>query len=405
MEPNFETPKEPSKWSKSLLLLSGSLIFISGWGFGSGRIKINEFSRSVKTNLNERLPADLDYSSVETIYDSLKSQFDGKLDHQKLMQGLYSGLTKAAGDPYTEYLDPEAAKEFNQEIDGTFSGIGAELSKDNENNIIVIAPLDGYPAAQAGLKPKDIITHIDDKSAFDLTVSEAVKQIRGPENTTVKLSVVRDKKSVLQFNIKRQKISIPSLTYKIENGIAIIKISRFGDDTDDLMLAASQKIVDSSVKGIIVDVRGNPGGLLDASVNVAGYWLKKGTIVLSERRADVIVKNFDSSGPATFAGIKTIVLINEGSASASEILAGALKDHQIAELIGVQSFGKGSVQSLDKLMGGDILKITIARWYTPKGQNIDKSGLKPDIEVKRSDEDFKAGRDPQMDAAMQKLQQ
>ncbi|HSX44566.1 MAG TPA: S41 family peptidase [Candidatus Saccharimonadales bacterium] len=374
-------------------------VFGLGLGFGSGRINIGPAAVFHKT-LNPGLPNKLDYSTIDELYAKLKSDFDGSLDQSKLMDGLGEGLVKAAGDPYTEYFNSKDAQQFNNDLDGTFTGIGAELSKDAKNNIVVIAPLSGYPADKAGLKPKDIIAEIDGQNAYDLTVGEAVDKIRGPAGSVVKLKIIRNNRTELNFSITREKITIPSVETKtLSSGIGYIKISRFGSDTVDLTTKAANKFKADGVKGIVVDLRSDPGGLLDAAVGVSSLWLPRGKTILTERRSDIIVKSYLSEGPATLAGIPTVVLLNEGSASASEITAGALKDNGVATLMGVKSFGKGSVQQLEKLIGGGILKVTIARWYTPDGKNIDKAGITPDKVVKITDDDYKNGRDPQLDAA------
>lgn len=377
----------------------GGIIFITGVGVGSGRIIINQnqlFRKSVQKNV----PNNLDYSSVEQVYDTLRRDFDGQIDPQKLLDGLKAGLVSSAGDPYTEYLNRDAAKEFDAQLSGTFSGIGAELSKDDKGNLVVISPISGYPAEKAGLRPKDIIAEIDGKTTAGVSISDAVSRIRGPVGTKVKLRIVRNLSQDLTFEITREQITVPSVESKILDGnIGYIKISRFGEDTTTLATSAAQKFKDNNVKGVIVDVRNDPGGLLDASVDVSSLWLEKGKIILREKRDNVVIRNIASNGSSILAGIPTVVLINEGSASASEILAGALRDNGVARLIGVKSFGKGSVQQLEKLGDGGVLKVTIAKWFTPNGININKEGIKPDQEVNRTDEDFKAQRDPQLDAA------
>lgn len=379
------------------------MIFVSGVGVGSGRIVLNKdqlFRKSVQKNS----PNNLDYSSVEQVYDTLRRDFDGQIDTQKLLDGLKAGLVGAAGDPYTEYLNKDAAKEFDSQLSGTFSGIGAELSKDDKGNLTVISPISGYPAEKAGLKPKDIIAEIDGKTTSGVSISDAVSRIRGEVGTKVKLRVIRNATQDLPFEITREQITIPSVESKILDGnIGYLKISRFGEDTTELATKAAQQFKESNVKGVIVDVRNDPGGLLDASVNVSNLWLDKGKVILREKRDGVVVRTFTATGNPLLNGIPTVVLINEGSASASEILAGALHDNGVAKLIGVKSFGKGSVQQLEKLGDGGVLKVTIAKWFTPNGININKEGIKPDQDIKRTDEDFKAQRDPQLDAAKASL--
>ncbi len=379
--------------------LVASLIFLSGWAIGSGHIILSK-DQLFRKSVQKSAPANLDYSSVEQVYDTLRNDYDGQLDQQKLLDGLKSGLVAAAGDTYTEYLNAQAANDFNSQLNGTFEGIGAELGKDAEGNTVIISPLIGFPAAKAGLKAGDIILEVDGQSVSGQSVSEVVTKIRGPKGSVVKLKVIRDKTKQLDFSITREQITVPSVNSKILKGnIGYIQISRFAEDTAKLTEAAANDFKKAGVKGVILDLRNDPGGLLDAAVSVSSEWLKPGQTVLQEKRGDTVIKTYKSSGTPTLLGIPTVVLINEGSASASEITAGALHDNNVAKLLGIKSFGKGSVQQLESFMDGGILKVTIARWYTPAGQNIDKQGITPDKEVKLSDADIKAGHDPQLSAA------
>ncbi len=376
-------------------------VFGMGWLIGGGKVQVNQYS-SIETNNN--LPDKLDYSSIDTIYNSLKENFDGELDEAKLIEGLKSGLAEAAGDPYTEYFNPEAATDFQAGIDGTFEGIGAQLGKDAENNIIIVSPIAGYPAEKAGLRPKDIIAEIDGESAYDLTISEAVDKIRGEKGTSVKLTIIRDNKPI-EVEITRETIDIPSVKTEIKDGVGIMTISRFGDDTVVLAKKAADEFKAANVTAIILDLRSNPGGYLEGAVDVSSLWLTKGTTVLTERRDNVVVETLKANGSAPLKGIKTIVLIDEGSASASEIVAGALKDNDAATLLGQKSFGKGSVQQPVTLKDGGLLKVTIARWFTPDGKNIDKEGIEPDQKVELTTDDIAADRDPQLEAALKSLNQ
>lgn len=381
-----------------LLLVSG--VFFLGVNFGNGRINLSSVSFFPR-NSHKNLPAHLNYQSIDEIYNNLKVKYDGDLDETKLLDGLKEGIAKSAGDPYTEYLNKEATKEFNNQLSGSFEGIGAELSKDGAN-IVVVSPISGFPADKAGLKSKDIIAEINDQNSSDISVSQAVKRIRGPKGTTVKLTIVR-KSEVLHLEIIRDKISIPSVKSEILNGnIGYLRISIFGEDTVPLAQEAAQKFKTASVKGVILDLRGNPGGLLEDAVDVSSLWLDS-KLILQEKRGSEVVNSFMSRGKPVLSKIPTVVLIDEGSASASEITAGALKDNDVAKLVGVKSFGKGSVQQLLNLSGGGVLKVTVARWYTPKGRNIDKQGIEPDQEVKLSVEEIKAGKDLQKQAAIDYL--
>lgn len=394
-----EHHKKSSKFARiASIVFVGLFVFVLGIGVGSGRIGFSSSSQ------NKELPANLDYSSVEELYDALKKNYDGELDAQKLLDGMKAGLAQAAGDPYTVYLNSEEAKEFQNQLNGTFSGIGAELGQDEDNNLIIVSPIDGFPAEKAGLRPKDIIASINGESTVGMSIDQAVSKIRGPKDTEVELRVIRDKKEDLDFKITRADIIIPSVKTEILDGnIGYMQIAQFGEDTSRLAAAAAKDFKQKGVKGVVLDLRGNPGGLLDASIDIAGLWLPKGDIILKQKRGDKVTDTAYAKGNDTLRGIPTVVLINEGSASASEIVAGALKDHDAATLIGTKTYGKGSVQELQKFRGGSELKVTVARWYTPDDQNIDKTGISPDQEVLITDEDYKANRDPQKDAALESL--
>lgn len=378
------------------------VIFWLGVSFGNGTI---QFSHSVEAN--KSLPNDLDYTSVEKVYDELKDKYDGKLTVQQLTDGLKSGLVSATGDPYTEYFSAKDAKNFDQQLQGTsFSGIGAQLGKDSNGNIVVESPLAGYPAEKAGLKGKDIIVKIDSKSTAGMSTDAAVKQIRGKVGTKVSLEILRGGNEYKNFTITRQNIKVPNVKSEILDGnIGYLQIVQFSTDDDFVsqVRAAAQKFKDSGVTGVVLDLRGNPGGSLPAAVDIASIWLPEGKTVLSEKRDGRLEQTYRANGNTILSGTPTVVLIDEGSASASEIVAGALKDNGVAMLMGTKSYGKGSVQEVLGFNDGSEMKVTVARWFRPSGQNIDKKGIKPDQEVKLTEEQFQAGQDPQKDAAVQKL--
>lgn len=394
-----ERPKKQRSVSVGALLAAVLLAFVLGT-----RLQfIGEYFFSPYTNSgNQTLSQNLDFSSVEKVYDLLKQKYDGKLDVEKLQDGLMRGLVDAAGDPYTTYMNAEEAAEFQSDLNGTFSGIGAELGK-RDDKLVVIAPITGAPAQAAGVRAGDEIVKINDEDATSLSVDAAVNKIRGEVGTEVKLSLLRNGKSV-EVTIKRAQITVPSVKSEILAGnIGYLQISRFSDDTADLAKEAAKEFADKKVSGVIVDVRNNGGGLLDASVKVAGLWLDN-KVVVEERQGGKTKSALRSGNNPPLAGIPTIMLINEGSASASEILAGALHDHGVSKLVGNKTYGKGSVQELIDLPSGGKLKVTVARWFTPNGKNIDKEGIRPDIEVDLTDDDFNAARDPQKDRAVQELQ-
>ncbi len=406
--------EKPKKQSFSVMkgvayVFIGSFIFLSGFGVGSGRISL-ENSNIFKTEPEQvaeqtsKLPEDLDYQTVERVYDALRTSYDGELTTEQLLDGLKAGLATATGDPFTEFLNPESATEFNEQLTGEFTGIGAELSRDEDGNTIVVSPITGFPAEKAGLRAKDIITEVDGESTRGQTLSEVVNKIRGEENTKVTLTVVRNRAEQLQIEITRAKIKVPSVTYEIQDGnIGYLRISRYAEDTVMLSKEAADAFKKANVKGVIVDVRNDPGGLLDAAVGVSSLWLDNGDVVLKEKRGGVVIQTFNATGPSPLKGVPTVVLINEGSASASEITAGALRDNGAATLIGTTSFGKGSVQKLEGFRDGSVLKVTIARWFTPNDVNIDEDGLKPDEKVEISEEDIKNEIDSQLEAAKAKL--
>lgn len=400
VDPPVVHKKQTKNNSKMLQLFSagliGVLIFVAGIGVGRG-----DFSLSGTQNLNKELPENLDYASVEELYDALKKNYDGELDTQKLIDGMKAGLAQAAGDPYTVYLNGEEAKQFEDDLNGTFSGIGAELGKDESDNLIIVAPIGDFPAAKAGLRPSDMVASINGESTTGMSIEEAVSKIRGPKDTEVELRIVRDKKEDLTFKIVRADIKVPSVKSEILDGnVGYIQINQFSEDTAHLATVAAREFKQKGVQGVVLDMRGNPGGLLDASVNVASLWLPQGQTILQQKRGDKVIATAKATGNDILRGVPTAVLINEGSASASEIVAGALKDQGAAMLFGAKTYGKGSVQELKKFIDGSELKVTMARWYTPNGQNIDKTGIAPHTEVQMTEEDFKAGRDPQKDAAL-----
>jgi carboxyl-terminal processing protease len=321
-----------------------------------------------------------------------------------LINGAKQGLVAATGDPYTEYFDPTAAKDFNNQLAGSITGIGAELGTDSDNNIVIVSPLSGYPAEKAGLKPKDIIAAVDNQSTQGMSVDSVVRKIRGKEGTKVNLTVVRGNQKPFEVTITRQKITVPSVKYQEDGNIGYLRISQFNGDTVNLAQKAAQEFKAKGVKGVVLDLRSDPGGYLNAAVGVSSLWLDKGKTIVQERRGGQVVSTQTATGGNILAGLPTIVLIDGGSASASEITAGALRDNGAAQLVGVKSFGKGSVQQVENFPDGSELKVTVARWFTPRGKNIDKQGINPDVSVSISDQDIAAGTDPQKDKAYSLLQ-
>lgn len=393
--------KRPKKSvSVGFLVLAILLAFVAGNRF---QFIGDWFFAPYTNNANSSLSRNIDYSSVEEVYDLLKQKFDGKLEVSELEAGLKKGLVDAAGDPYTVYLSPEEAQEFSEDLNGTFSGIGAELGK-RDGKLLIISPLSGSPAEKVGLRPNDQIISIDDEDATDISIDEAVNKIRGDIGTEVTLGIVRNGNAPKDFKITRAQINVPSVESEIlEGNIGYMQLTRFDETTADLAKEAANDFKEKGVNGVVLDIRNNGGGLLSSSVDVAGLWLDN-KVVVQEKRGDKVVSSLKTGSNPPLAGVPTVVLINGGSASASEILAGALHDHKVATLLGEKTFGKGSVQELLDLSDGGKLKVTVARWFTPNGKNIDKEGISPDQTVKLTDEDFNKDRDPQKDAALKQFQ-
>ncbi len=371
-------------------------IFTVGLNVGNGTIDLKD----PQNQASKSLPEKLDYTEVNQVYKSLKENYDGKLTEDQLEDGLKHGLATSTNDPYTTYFTAKEAKEFSDQLNNSFSGIGAQLGQDKDKNLEVIAPIAGLPAEKAGVKAKDIISHINGESTSGMSVDDAVSKIRGKAGTTVTLKIVRNKAEVLTLKITREDINLPSVTTKtLDGNIGYIQISTYANDTTKLTKEAADKFKAAGVKGIILDLRNNPGGLLDAAVNVSSLWLPQGKSILQEKTGNTVIQRYTALGGNVLNGIPTAVLINDGSASASEITAGALSDHDAAYLIGEKTYGKGVVQQLVNFRDGSQLKVTVASWYRPNGQNINKKGIKPDKEVKISDAEAKAGTDTQLLAA------
>jgi len=343
----------------------------------------------------------IDLSSLQQTYNELASNFDGKLDNKLLVEGANRGMVEAAGDQYTLYMSPSEATSFSDSLSGNIGGgIGAVIGVKN-SKITIMRTLSGNPALAAGLKANDVITSINDQAVEGWTVEKAVGLIRGAEGTTVKLTIQRGTEAK-EFTITRAIISNPSVESSVTDGIGTLTISRFDSETGNLAKAAAADFKKQGVKAVILDLRDNGGGYVDAAVDVAGLWLDN-QVIVTERNGDTIKSTLTSGNNAVLAGIPTVVLVNGGSASASEIVSGALQDHKVAKLVGEKTFGKGSVQQLLQLDGGAQLKVTTAKWYTPNGKNINKDGITPDVTVGLAQIDIDNGVDPQVDAAKKAL--
>lgn len=350
-------------------------------------------------------PEDIDFSLFWEAYNQIQEKYSDPedIDIKKIVYGAITGMVKSIGDPYTVFFTPEEAKIFQEDVAGVFEGVGMEVGI-RKGGLTVISPLEGTPAQKAGIRAGDRIIKIDDVLTADITIDEAVRLIRGKRGTEVTLTVFREAvEETKEIKIIRGVIKIPSLKWEIlEGNIAYIKLYHFTEKARFDFNEMAVEILNSPSEKIILDLRNNPGGFLEVSQDIAGWFLEKGEIVVIEDFGEgKDRKEYKAKGNGRFLGYPTVILINQGSASASEILAGALRDNQGVRLIGEKSFGKGSIQELTKLKGGSSLKITIAKWLTPSGNLITDVGLTPDIAVEMTEEDYDEGRDPQLDKAIE----
>lgn len=329
-----------------------------------------------------------------------------ELTTQKMLFGAVDGFVRAIGDPYTIFMTPSQNRDFRQALEGKLQGIGAELAF-RDDQVVIVAPLKGSPAQKAGLLPEDIIIEVDSVDITGENLNQVVQRIRGKKGTTVTIKILREGSfDPLAFSIVRDDITIPSVESRfIETGsgsIAYIALNQFGDTSIDEFTITLQGFLEQSPKGIIVDLRFNGGGYLEGAVQLTSLFLHQGKVVAVERREGEPEPHYAYGRPVA-PDRPLVVLINQGSASASEIVAGALQDHKRATVIGMKSFGKGTVQEVIDLPGGSSLRVTTARWLTPNGKNLGKEGVHPDIVVDRTVSDLENDRDPQLDAALEWL--
>lgn len=390
----------------SLLIL---IVFSGGVYYGIKRFPLPFNIRYEVINENLGKPKDLDFSLFWDVWRAVEQKHLEKPDRTKMLYGAISGMVKSLGDPYTVFFDPVETQKFSSDLSGVFEGIGAEIGI-KKAALTIIAPLPDSPAERAGIRAGDKILKIDNTLTGDLTIDEAVNLIRGPKGTAVTLTIMRgaEEKS-REIKVIRETIVVKSVEWKIETAgeekIAVIKISRFAEDTAGEINLAANEILKADVKGIILDMRNDPGGYLESAVDVASIFIPANRIVTIENFQDGKKNNYLTRGGDKLSNLPAVVLINEGSASAAEILAGALRDNRQTKLVGEKTFGKGSVQELENLKNDSSIKITVAEWLTPSGKSINKEGLKPDIEVTLTDEDFEAKKDPQLDEAIKLLRQ
>jgi carboxyl-terminal processing protease len=346
---------------------------------------------------------DVEFKQFWELWQILKEKYyEQPVKDKELFYGAMRGLAESVGDPYTVYFEPTSADHFQQALEGKFEGIGAEIGL-KDGMLQIIAPLSGAPAERAGLQPGDLILKINAQETDGMSTDQAVTLIRGPKGTTVTLTLFRPKQkkpAPFEVQIKREQIHVDSVKSKmLADQIALIEVNHFNSDTSDAFDKAVNAILKQEAKAIILDLRNNPGGFLDKALNVAGEWMGD-RVVVKERRQGKIVGEMMGDGKNRLRGIPTVVLVNQGSASASEIVAGALQDGKQATIVGMKTFGKGSVQDFQNFQDGSGVKITTAEWVTPHERTINKLGLEPDVVVDRTPEEYEAQRDPQLDRAI-----
>lgn len=398
----------------SLLLISGNI----GYRLGQKNITIPFITQKSRVvNTTTPVTHDIDFSLFWNVWDMLEQKYldKSKLEPQKMVYGAISGMVNALGDPYTIFLPPKENTEFKEDLNGSFEGIGAQLGS-KEEKIVVIAPLKDHPAQKAGIKAGDWIAKVDGVETIGWTVPQAVAKIRGPKGSTVKLTIFHEgSQTPIDIEVTRNTIVVKSVEVEFKKTdescqtnckeVAYLKLSRFGDTTNDEWAQAVDAIRGKRnsplFQGVILDMRNNPGGYFQSAIHIASEFIKNGVVVVQEN-SDSTKETFSVTRVGSLLDVPLIVLINKGSASASEIVAGALRDHKRGKLVGETTFGKGSVQTPEDLPDGSGIHITTARWVMPKGEWINGTGIKPDIEVV-SPLEASESADIQLDRAIEEL--
>lgn len=406
-------------FKKFLFLYTGVLVligvFLIGWAVGRNEAHANPKSvealpahiSGVGSEAPSSVSKDVDFDTFWEAWDLLQTEHvDRPLNESQMFYGAMHGMVASLQDPYSLFMEPTIAEDFQEELNGRFEGIGAEIGI-RDGRLTIIAPLAESPAEQAGLEGGDKIYFIDGFDTTNITLNDAVNKIRGDRGTEVVLTIFRDSEDDFRdVTIKRDTIKIVSVTSEMKvtkqgKHIGYIKLMNFHSDSDTRFRKAVNDLLAQGPDGFIIDVRNNPGGFLDKAISISDFWVPGGLIIVSEKYSDDNIQSHLATGAAELGEFKTVVLINGGSASAAEILAGALQDHERATLIGEQSFGKGSIQDLHDFKDGSALKYTIAKWLTPLGHEIDRKGITPDVVVERTADDYNNQLDPQLDAALE----
>lgn len=391
----------------TILLAVGIGTFFAGHYFGKRGFDYELQANPPKVEFINKRPADstVDFNQFWEVYQSLNDKYLlTPLDPQKLMNGAIKGMVQAAGDPFTSYFDPKDNEEFGNSLNGVYEGIGAELGYDSDNQLIIISPIDGSPAKEAGIMPGDKIIKINDTSTVGLTLGDAVSKIRGTGGTNVRLTIFRNGAAPFDLEITRRKITLNSVSWKdLGDGTAYFRVSKFGSETNSQWdLAAKEANVKmKEFDSVIIDVRGNPGGLLTAAQHIVGEFVENKPVIIFEDKYGT-QESLDTKRKGLFNNQNVVVLIDEGSASASEILAGALKVHRNAVLVGKKSFGKGSIQEPVEFPDGGSLHVTVQKWLLPDKTWVHQKGITPDFEITFDIEKF---RKDQIDTQLEKAKE
>ena len=373
----MEIMDKGKKVERSTLVLVSVFMLVLGFAGGS---RIDDIRNLIAPVFGLKKVERIDFSNVEKTYQALASNFDGEIDKQKIIDGASKGLAEAVGDKYTEYMTSTEAEEFNKSLSGDVgTGIGVELAKDGDS-VKVVRVLAKNPAESAGILAGDIISKVNGEDVSKENVSEISKKIRGDAGTTVKIGVVRGNEKK-EFSVTRAKIENPSVELTKKDGVATLSIYRFDNETGVLAKKYAEEIKNEGISKVILDLRGNGGGYVQAAKTVASLWLEKNALIVSEKTGSKTVEEIRATGDNPLKGTKTVILLDGSSASASEIVAGALKEYKAAQIVGEKSYGKGSVQTTIDMPNGALLKVTIAKWFTPSGKNISNNGISPDIKV------------------------
>lgn len=409
---NNEPPQENGRVFKIGTIIFVLAVFCAGLFIGRTMAPaMSDSGDSISGKYDSRkFDETVDFEMFWEVWDMLQADHVAHpISEKQLFYGAVAGLVDAVGDPYTQFFPPDLAAQFADELAGSFEGIGAEIGL-KDDQLVVVAPLPNTPAERAGVRAGDSILQIDKQDTAGLSVEDAVFKIRGEAGTAVVLTILHSgEKEAVEISVVRDKITIESVSYELKSAtpagaknIGYIKISSFNEDTSAAFQKAVTELTKAKVEAIVLDLRNNPGGFLETAVDVASYWVESGPVVI-ERKPGAEDVNHNALGLAKLANTKTVVLVNEGSASASEIVAGALQDNKLAKIMGEQTFGKGSVQEFITLKDGSALKVTVTKWFTPLGRSIEDNGVTPDNIIPFDYQAATNGTDNVLEAALESL--